>query len=80
MIECDFKYDPKLGRYCKKEAKYIINWGNRPRPIALPFNDQNFVCEEHLARLKRICSELRNGKIEVYLLDTKDSPVKVQFT
>jgi hypothetical protein len=80
MIECDYLYDPIKGHYCKKEARYIINWGNRPRPISLPFNEQNFVCEEHFKTVKKICAELRRGKVEVYLLDTQDSPVRVQFT
>jgi len=77
MIECEYTQDIRNHKHCKKKAEYVINWGNKPRPMLLPYNDQNFVCEEHLHKIRKL---MEGQRMEIYELDENNGRVKVEFT
>jgi hypothetical protein len=76
MIICEYANDI-LAPHCKKGAEYVINWGNKPHIFSIPFNDQNFVCGEHLRKIRKA---MEKEKLEVYRLDKVGGKEKVEFT
>lgn len=75
MITCewgDVCYPHNPTKKCLKEAKYVLVFKSG-HPAIMPFENHNFVCEDHLKHLRKL-----GFKMEVYeFIGLRE---KVQFT
>ena len=75
MIQCEWgdMYLPHSPmKRCLNEAKYVIKF-IEGHPIVIPFQNYNFVCEEHI-------KEFRKRKLKMVVYEFIGFKEKVEFT